>query len=614
MAISRNLVGRESVAWVQIPPSPPSTGAAHFVLRLLHFLLLKLRLKCDKIYVITPSLVKGEKIMRKSFFIFAILILLSIIMFASCDSNSTPPAHTHSFGEWETVQKVTCTSDGSAERYCSCGEKQTKNIASSGHTEVVDQAVAATCTTSGKTAGKHCSDCNTVIVEQTTVQALGHTEVVDQAVAATCTSDGKTAGKHCSVCDTVIVAQTTIQSPGHQYNSGTIVNNATCIQSGTKKYTCTVTTCRHSYTTSYTLPTYSATELYNQSVQYVGEIVVYNKNGSQLGLGTAFVISSDGKIVTNYHVIDGAYSAEVTINGITYPIAKILAYDENIDLAVLKINANNLKYATICKNAVQTGETVYAIGSSRGFTNTYSQGIITQANRVVDGVVHIQHDASITNGNSGGPLLNVYGEVIGINTWGVLESQNLNFAVFTNELDNLVYGTPLTLAEFYELNNQPFDKLVEFILAYGEYNSNNGTVDLVMVDDYVSSGTRYEITIFSYNPQYDSVDITSFVASTTSDITTFTGIMLEDGTDEYFYSTAVYNDGVLENRMSGYIEANTFNSNSLVGYSSYEGLTSERDLIRELASETSIYLVSYLEWFVINYLDLTIADFGFLIF
>ena len=114
-------------------------------------------------------------------------------------------------------------------------------------------------------------------------------------------------------------------------------------------------------------------------------------------------------------------------------------------MAILKINATDLDYANVCKKTVQTGEAVYAIGSSRGLTNTYSQGIITQANRVVDGVVHIQHDASITNGNSGGPLLNVYGEVIGINTWGITDSQNLNFAVFTSELDNLVYGNEMTL-------------------------------------------------------------------------------------------------------------------------------------------------------------------------
>lgn len=75
------------------------------------------------------------------------------------------------------------------------------------HTEVVDPAVAPTCTSTGLSEGKHCSVCNEVIVAQTTVDALGHTEVVDEAVPATCTSTGLTEGKHCSVCGEVLVAQ-----------------------------------------------------------------------------------------------------------------------------------------------------------------------------------------------------------------------------------------------------------------------------------------------------------------------------------------------------------------------------------------------------------------------
>ena len=88
-------------------------------------------------------------------------------------------------------------------------------IPASGHTEVTDAAVAATCTTDGKTAGKHCSVCNTVLVKQETIKANGHTEVLDKAVAPTCTETGLTEGKHCSVCNTVLVKQETIKANGH---------------------------------------------------------------------------------------------------------------------------------------------------------------------------------------------------------------------------------------------------------------------------------------------------------------------------------------------------------------------------------------------------------------
>lgn len=83
------------------------------------------------------------------------------------------------------------------------------------HTEVVEKAVAPTCTETGLTEGKHCSVCNAVLVEQEVVKAKGHTEVVDKAVAPTCTKTGLTEGKHCSVCSAVLVEQKVVPAKGH---------------------------------------------------------------------------------------------------------------------------------------------------------------------------------------------------------------------------------------------------------------------------------------------------------------------------------------------------------------------------------------------------------------
>ena len=124
--------------------------------------------------------------------------------------------------ETEGVRTYTCTA---------CGETRTETIPATGHTAVTDPAVAATCTTAGKTEGSHCSVCNAVIKAQTTIPATGHTAVTDPAVAATCTTAGKTEGSHCSVCNTVIKAQTTIPATGHTEVTDPAVA-ATCTTAG----------------------------------------------------------------------------------------------------------------------------------------------------------------------------------------------------------------------------------------------------------------------------------------------------------------------------------------------------------------------------------------------
>ena len=428
-----------------------------------------------------------------------------------------------------------------------------------------------------------------------------------QTKTPSCTVDGLRE-RYCSCGE----KQTqTLPASGHSYNEGEVITEATCNQSGTKRYTCTAASCRHTYTESYSLTPYTATELYNLSVQYVGEIVIYDKSGAELGLATGFVLSSDGKIVTNYHVIEGAYSAKITINGKTYPITHLLAYDEVIDLAVLQVNATGLTAATVCKRPVSTGATVYAIGSSRGLTNTYSQGIITYADRELDGVVYVQHDASITHGNSGGPLLNEYGEVIGINAWGLLESQSLNFAIFTAELDNLTYGTPISLAEFYKQSFSPYETLLNWLYEnYNYYDEDWIEFRYQDTDEY------YSLYSLIYFTDTSTLSLMHYYTFNNGDSRCIFIDLSEDTSALDYYAS--YSDGdssYKENVTEGYIYPSTFTRYTSLSYYSTEGNYWTMSSLLETYQEAIVYS---LEWFdiLLEVLDfgLTLDDFGFTAF
>ena len=140
----------------------------------------------------------------KKKFLLAVLCAIGALCCAVGLSACTEPAHDHSYVQ--TVVEPTCTEQGYTLYKCNCGEEYKDDyIVALGHAEVTDEAVAATCTTTGLTEGKHCSVCDTVLIKQETIKANGHTEVTDNAVAATCTTTGLTEGKHCSVCNTVLV-------------------------------------------------------------------------------------------------------------------------------------------------------------------------------------------------------------------------------------------------------------------------------------------------------------------------------------------------------------------------------------------------------------------------
>lgn len=158
------------------------------------------------------------------------------------------------------------------------------------------------------------------------------------------------------------------------------------------------------------------------------------------GTGSGFIIEANGTILTNAHVVDGADTVTVTIkDGRTFS-GKVLGKDPVTDVAVVKIDANNLPTVKIGNSeTLQPGEMAVAIGNPLGLDNTVTEGIISATGRsagqvgVPDKRVNfIQTDAAINPGNSGGPLLNARGEVIGMNTAIIQGAQGLGFAIPIN--------------------------------------------------------------------------------------------------------------------------------------------------------------------------------------
>lgn len=162
--------------------------------------------------------------------------------------------------------------------------------------------------------------------------------------------------------------------------------------------------------------------------------------------GSGVLISPDGEILTNYHVIEGIKGGESSIevktsNDRTYK-ATVLGRDKELDIALIKIDAKHMPYAKLGdSDALRVGEWVVAIGNPLGLDHTVTQGIISAKGRQISGPgleSFLQTDAAINRGNSGGPLLNLRGEVIGINTAIRPDGQNIGFAVPVNKITQVL--------------------------------------------------------------------------------------------------------------------------------------------------------------------------------
>jgi S1-C subfamily serine protease len=173
--------------------------------------------------------------------------------------------------------------------------------------------------------------------------------------------------------------------------------------------------------------------------------------GTATGVGSGIILTADGYTLTNRHVVEGAQSLTATLaDGTEYP-ATVVTMSDTQDLALVKIEATGLKPATIGDSStIEVGETAIAIGSPLGtYTETVTKGIVSALDRTItvqdeqtgrpvklEGL--IQTDAAINQGNSGGPLLDAAGQVIGVNTATASSAEGLGFAIPIREAASLI--------------------------------------------------------------------------------------------------------------------------------------------------------------------------------
>jgi len=203
-----------------------------------------------------------------------------------------------------------------------------------------------------------------------------------------------------------------------------------------------------------TQTTTAAGEIYRNASPAVVLIETYNEKGEVSAAGSGFIISADGKILTNYHVVAHTKQATVRLaNNDAYDSVDVLDIDKRKDIALIKIKAVSLPFLSLGQSSpVDVGDAVFSLSTPLGILqNTLSNGIVSGI-RSGDGYRYFQITAPISHGSSGGPIFNSKGEVVGIAAATISEGQNLNFAIPIDYAKGMIASpsAPRSLSAIYE--------------------------------------------------------------------------------------------------------------------------------------------------------------------
>lgn len=265
--------------------------------------------------------------------------------------------------------------------------------------------------------------------------------------------------------------------------------------------------------------------------------------------GSGFFIDDKGTLVTNYHVIELAntLSAEMN-NGAAYAVKKVLNFSEKFDLAILQVDISGNDYFDI-SHEITKGERVYAMGSALGeLTGTMTTGIVSSTSRTVGVIECIQMDASISGGNSGGPLLNEFGEVIGINSFSYTNGTNLNLAIQVDMLDQLPEARNFSVNDYVEWWRTEIDRSYRPTNAqdteYFQYSILN-TYQQVTGAKCVLSINDITLESGSYADGYDARYLYYIYNYSSSQYDKYVKYLKEMGYEYDVDESETYNDGVV---------------------------------------------------------------------
>jgi tetratricopeptide (TPR) repeat protein len=221
-------------------------------------------------------------------------------------------------------------------------------------------------------------------------------------------------------------------------------------------------------------------------------IAAFDINGQVKTIGSGFFIHRDGTLVTNYHVLEAAYAAEIkTAAGEKYPVISVIAHNQFVDLMKVRVDIPEeiILPLTLSSEVSRIADRVVVIGSPLGLEQTLSEGIVSAVREHPESGKIYQFTAPISQGSSGSPVLNTKGEVIGVVTFQSAKGQNLNFAISIKALQMMPHASKeVSIAEWTLKNSGNDPKLAASLCSQGAKLSIRGKYKAAL--DYFQKATE----------------------------------------------------------------------------------------------------------------------------